>query len=146
MNTKVIGDISTANIITQFLESKINVAIPFGDKDRYDLIIDISSKLYKVQCKTVQHDNDTIYIRAYSLTTKNGKIIKNTYHGQIDFIAAFDNASKKVYLIDNNEIMKHGTVRLRLTKPKNNQKKGVRFAENFELNKVLCSLMVKAPA
>ena len=35
-----------------FMQLGYQISIPFGEDSRYDFIVDISDKLYKIQCKT----------------------------------------------------------------------------------------------
>lgn len=51
LNTKKIGNLTELQCITRLYELGCSVSIPFGDSDKYDLIIDINDKLYKIQIK-----------------------------------------------------------------------------------------------
>ena len=51
MNSKDKGNIGEAIMLAEFIKRGIQVSIPFGDNARYDLIIDLNGKLYKVQVK-----------------------------------------------------------------------------------------------
>ena len=51
MNTKQIGNLVELQCATRLYELGCAVSIPFGNSEKYDLIIDINDKLYKVQCK-----------------------------------------------------------------------------------------------
>lgn len=50
--TKNIGNKTEITIISEFINRDIPVSIPFGDNQRYDVIIDVHSKLYRIQIKT----------------------------------------------------------------------------------------------
>ena len=67
-NTKQTGDVTEARIIAVLIEAGYSVSIPFGDNDRYDLVLDTGNKLRRVQCKTgwiegdvVRQDNEQNY-------------------------------------------------------------------------------------
>lgn len=137
MNTKEIGDISESAVVTQLLKRGLSVAIPFGDRSRYDLILDDGKKLHKVQVKTAQYLKDKLIIRAYSISTKEGKTIKNTYSNDVDFIAAYCHELDKVYILPIADVGDGGVITLRLTTPKNNQKSKVILADQFEIINVL---------
>ena len=141
MNTKTIGDISEACVIAECLKLGFNVALPFGDKNRYDLILDLPEGLKKVQIKTAQFKKDHLIIRAYSLSTKNGKLIKNSYNGDVDYIIGFCSETNKLYVFKPENFGKNSVIRLRLSASKNNQKKRVNLASNFELTKLSFSLI-----
>ena len=50
-NTKEIGNLTELQCITALYELGCDVAIPFGNSQKYDLIMDYKGKLYKVQVK-----------------------------------------------------------------------------------------------
>lgn len=137
MNTKEIGDISESAVVTQLLKCGLSVSIPFGDRSRYDLILDDGKKLHKVQVKTAQYLKDKLIVRAYSISTKEGKTIKNTYSNDVDFIAAYCHELDKVYIIPIAAVGNGGVITLRLADTKNNQKNKVTPAEQFVITNVL---------
>lgn len=50
--TKEKGDISEARALFEFQRLGIPVSIPWGDNLRYDMVIEVNNRLYKVQTKT----------------------------------------------------------------------------------------------
>lgn len=48
MNSKTKGNIGEAIALAEFAKRNIQVAIPFGDNARYDLIADFNGKLNKI--------------------------------------------------------------------------------------------------
>ena len=137
MNTKMIGNLTEINCLKAFIELGYGVSIPFGDCLRYDLIVDINNKLYKVQCKTANSNyisEGYITFRCDNTTTKNGTTVHNSYtKDEIDFFATIDN--DKCYLVPVEECGCRKT--LRYIYPRNGQKKGISLAENYELEKVI---------
>ena len=51
MNTKQVGNLVELQCATRLYELGCAVSIPFGNSEKYDLIIDVNDKLYKIQCK-----------------------------------------------------------------------------------------------
>ena len=51
MNSKDKGNIGEAIVLAEFTKRQIQVAIPFGDNARYDLIAEFNGKLNKIQVK-----------------------------------------------------------------------------------------------
>ena len=49
--TKVIGDIGTSVVISEFLKHGINVLLPYDDNSTYDIVIYVDEKFYKIQVK-----------------------------------------------------------------------------------------------
>ena len=51
LNTKEIGNLTELQCMTRLYELGCSISVPFGNSDKYDLIMDINDKLYKVQIK-----------------------------------------------------------------------------------------------
>jgi hypothetical protein len=54
------------------------------------------------------------------------------YQGQVDYFAVYSHEMRKVYLIPIGEVSET-RMNLRLAPSKNNQKKGIHFADDYEL-------------
>jgi hypothetical protein len=84
-NTKQVGDATESRILTEFVAAGYSVSIPFGDNDKYDLIVDDGDSLHRVQCKTAwQNKPDTIRFNTHSQTTKEGMYHEETYLNEVD--------------------------------------------------------------
>ena len=57
INSKTRGDETEITIIHDLITAGYGVAIPFGDNDPYDIIVDNDGELYRVQCKTAWQTN-----------------------------------------------------------------------------------------
>ena len=52
LNSKQKGNITEVECMLAFLKLGYNVLTPYGDCERYDFVVDINNKLYKIQAKT----------------------------------------------------------------------------------------------
>lgn len=134
MNTKQVGNLTELQCATRLYELGCAVSIPFGNSEKYDLIIDINDKLYKIQCKHSKeyYDNDgnLDYIKFKSTWQSHNSNSWTQYkykENEIDFFATFYNG--ECYLIPQNECSNEK--RLRIKPPKNNQIKGVSFLKDY---------------
>ena len=97
MNTNFIGQITETEILLECLKKGLSVSIPYGDKSRYDLIIDYQNQLLRIQIKTARQANTSkkaFMFNCYSVV--NGK--KHKYNKtEIDYFATFWDG--QVYLI-----------------------------------------------
>lgn len=57
MNSKKQGTLGVSKAISYFVERGNSVSIPLGDDQRYDLVVDIEGKLYRVEVKTSLYIN-----------------------------------------------------------------------------------------
>lgn len=131
MTTKQIGTITELQCATEFLKLGIDVSIPYGDGSRYDCIIDVNKKLYKIQIKHARPINN----EGFMFTCKSCNLIKGhrtnkRYSSEdVDFFATYFN--DKCYLIPINEC---GTEkRLRFKQPVNNNSTNIYWAKDYEL-------------
>ena len=138
LNSKQIGNITELECMLAFVKLGYNVLTTYGDCERYDFIADVNGKLLKIQVKTSRPSRTSegsIVFNTSSQTTKEGKMVHHSYdETQIDYFMTFyDN---QAYLIP----VKECSVRektLRFEPPKNGQIKGITFAQEYELEKVV---------
>lgn len=124
---KGIGDKSEARIIAEFLDADMSILIPFGDRNRYDLLVDEKGKFIRVQCKTARLSGDKFIFKTESNNWNTGK--RKSYDGDADIFAVFLRENKKVYIFNVKNVPK-GYCNVRLTEDRGNN--GKRFASEHE--------------
>ena len=137
LNSKQKGNITELECMLAFVKAGYNVLTPYGDCERYDFVVDIKNKLYKIQVKTSREKDNGDYIEfnTSSQTTKNGKQVHQKYdETQIDYFMT--SYKGKTYLVPVNEASTREK-RLRFTPPKNGQIKGITFAQEYEFEKAV---------
>lgn len=101
MNTKDIGDETEAKIVFELLANGYSVSLPFGDNDKYDLIVDDGEELYRIQCKTAwANKENTIRFNTHSQTTKDGTDHEDTYIDTIDAFVTRYPQNETLYWVD----------------------------------------------
>ena len=136
MNTKQIGNITELECMLAFMKAGYNVLTPYGDCERYDFVVDINGKLYKMQSKTSKGDEEKAYFEfsCSSCNRKDGKIVHHAYtNDEIDYFVTSFNG--KCYLIPVEEC--GAEKRLRILPAKNGQVRGVTWAKDYELEEVV---------
>ena len=116
MNTKQIGDETEGRIITALIAEGYSVSIPFGDNDKYDLVLDTESQLLRVQCKTGWIEDDVVRFKTASKTTVDGEMTMDDYDGTIDAFAVRCRDTDELYWVPIEDAGKKSTY-LRLTEP-----------------------------
>lgn len=129
MNSKTIGERTEAIILAELLRNNFTVLLPFGDNQRYDLVIDDrNGKFSRIQCKTGHFKNGAIYFPTCSYYHNE----KRDYQGQVEYFGVYCPKIKKVYLISVKDVgLREGA--LRINPPANNQIKNIRWAKDYEL-------------
>ncbi|RTL07672.1 hypothetical protein EKK58_00525 [Candidatus Dependentiae bacterium] len=133
MNTKQTGDISEAAVAAEFLKAGLTVLTPWGDRHRYDLVVEEEGVFLRIQVKTGRVKNGAIIFGSVSISTQDGELVHRPYTGQIEYFAVYCRETDKVYIIPVGLCGAHGFA-LRLHPPKNKQVKGVHLAKDFEFN------------
>ncbi|MDQ7024070.1 MAG: group I intron-associated PD-(D/E)XK endonuclease [Anaerolineae bacterium] len=133
LNPVQVGDISEAKVLTRFVELGHGVLIPWSNGLRYDLVVDFnqSGNLQRIQIKTGRIQNGCIVFNAASQdpTDRHKKI---NYRGDIDSFGVYCRDNGKTYIVP----VEHAPTMscyLRVEPPKNNQRKGIRWAKDYEL-------------
>ena len=134
MHPKLVGDITTAAVLTRLLEAYGNVSIPFGDNQRYDLLIDTGEGFLRVQCKTGRLRDGIVIFNAcsssYHHPSRGTKEFYNhVYRDQADVFAVYCPQTEDVYLVPVEDVgVSKGSIRV--DPPANHQAKGIRWAKD----------------
>ena len=139
LNHKEMGERSEAIIIGRLVYSGYTILKPYGENQRYDLVIeDADKQFWRVQCKTAwsSRDQKTIIFNScsnhYAYVWQKSTMTRKHYRGDVDFFAVYSPDLDKVYLIP---IYHVGTtqVTLRLVPTENKQEKNVHWAKDYEV-------------
>jgi len=129
MNPKAVGERSEGQILAAFLRAGKVVLTPFGDNQRYDMVLDEGGKFTRVQCKTAQVFPGYIQFPTCSNNWNTKKT--RTYRGEADIFAVYAPGLDKVYLVPVDEVGVK-CARLRLEAARQGQKKNIRWASDYE--------------
>lgn len=97
MNSKAKGEISEAVIVAELLKQEYSVSIPFGNNQRYDLLVDDGEKIERAQCKTGRIRNGCVL---FSTSSTNGFTgAKTHYQDQIEAFFVYCPDNEKIYKV-----------------------------------------------
>ncbi|WP_089649773.1 group I intron-associated PD-(D/E)XK endonuclease [Halobacterium hubeiense] len=100
-NSKAVGDTTESKILHTLISNGYSVSIPFGDNDKYDLIVDDDGRLLRIQCKTAwETKTGTIRFNTHSQTTRDGEYHESTYHDAVDAFVVRYPETDDLYWID----------------------------------------------
>ena len=129
---KGVGENSEAQILAQFLKHGKVVLTPFGDNQRYDLVVDEGGNFIRVQCKTGLMDK-RLKGEAFLFSTCSSNWYAKTYktyEGEADVFAVYLRETDTVYSVPVQNTPKK-TCTLRFTKGKR-KKKTTKMAVDHE--------------
>jgi len=108
MNTKMVGDIAEAALIFFSLKRGWAISKPFGENQKYDLIIEKNNELLRVQCKSAKlNENGRIVVPLYTIESgnHNKKATKRAYKtDEIDAFGIYCPDTDECYLITKNDL------------------------------------------
>lgn len=131
------GALTELQCQTDFLTAGILVSQPIVADSKYDFIVDINGKLFKVQCKSSTLSNDQTYISMKTKTT-NIRTMKDSFYTKEDIDFFYTCYENKSYLVPV-EISGHGETRLRFSSSQPNNP-NIRWAKDYEFNQMLQKL------
>jgi hypothetical protein len=108
---------------------------------RYDLVFDISGGLFRVQCKTARRHGEVVVINCRSSRRTAGGYDRRPYSSDdVDLVAAYCAELDRAYLLEPWRFSGQTVVRLRLAPTRNNQSRGINWADDFDFAATLASL------
>jgi hypothetical protein len=134
---KTVGDRTTAHVLVALLDVYKCVLVPFGDNQKYDLLVEREGAFTRVQCKTGRLRNGAIRFNTCSVdyhhpSNRGTKPYRHHYRGVADFFGVYCPDTGAVYLVPVDEVgLRIGYLRVDLSK--NNQRKKVRWAKEYEV-------------
>lgn len=109
-----------------------HVLVPFGEGRPYDLVVDLGGASFlRVQCKTAWPRNGCLVFNPHTTDHGRGRL---SYIGRADIFGVYFPPSSSVYLVPISAVTRFSG-RLRLAPTRNNQRQGVRYAVDFEIDR-----------
>lgn len=139
LSSHFIGEITEQKVALEFLKLGILVSKPLVQSSKYDFIVDINHKLYKIQVKTGTFKENAYLEFATSTSHTNTQGTLNLPYSEedVDFFATMYEG--QCYLVPYNLCGKRGQ-RIRFVPTKNGQTKGILFAKDFHLEDIVQTL------
>ena len=126
MTTKDVGNICESGAIAKLIAKGWSVLTPFGDNKRYDIAIESYGFFYRVQVKSGIIRNGCVRFKTCS-DTRNKRA---HYKEDIDYFAVYVRENSQLYLVPVGDVP-ITVANLRLERAKNNQEKGIIYAEKY---------------
>jgi hypothetical protein len=115
----------------------IDVYRPIAEGGRFDLIFNLGSRLLRVQCKWAVRRKGVLNVRCYLCRRSADGLLYRRYTArEVDAIAAYCAETDRCYLLPVDLVDGHGLLSLRLEPTRNGQKRGIRWADDFEFTRL----------
>ena len=144
---KGVGDRTTLAVMLALQGAGYEIAVPFGENTRYDLVIDDGVELARVQCKTGRLRSGAVVFATAStyLHHPHPGVSRRVYQGEIDYFGIHCAATDAVYLVPIEDVTTRTSAMLRVERPRNGQRKRIRMAVDYEIAKVAVSSFAVTP-
>lgn len=126
------GDLTEAIVISELKCRSIPVSLPFGDNERYDLVLETpNSEFLRVQVKTGWLSDGKVEFHARSQHTNSTGNTYKSYDDDVDFFAVFCHELETLYLVREDEFK--SSISLRVEEPKVENRR-INWARDFEFD------------
>jgi hypothetical protein len=130
MTTDQKGAIAEAAIAA--LKLGIEVYRPIAEGGRFDMILVVDGRLLRVQCKWAARYGEVVVVRCYSNRRARTGLVRRLYSpDQIDAFAGYCLELDRCFFMPI-ELVSTREVRLRLSPARNNQRRGIHWADDFD--------------
>ena len=141
LTTNQKGLVAETAIVHECVKRGVGVARPLDDAP-YDLILDLGTRLLRIQCKWAVRRGAVIVIPTRRCRRgREGHIHRSYGVDEIDAVAAYCPETGCCYLLPHELSVDRAVVQLRLAPAKNNQITGIRWARDHELGATLSALL-----
>lgn len=141
LNTQTQGAITEQKCFLKCIEFGYTVSKPLFDNARYDFILDVNGKLYKIQIKTsrwVDEEKSVITFNGYSQhSTGNGNKRMKYTNQEIDYFMTEQEGIFYLYPASEEGFLEK---KLRILPPKSGQTKNITFAKDYVFEEVIKNL------
>ncbi len=133
MNTKDIGDLAELSAAKKLKSKGMSVSFPFGDNERYDLILDDGNDLERAQVRKAAKRENYLVFKCYSNHRSSGEIKRESFQeDEIDCFLVWYREEDRIYKVPVEETPET-EMRLRLEKTGNNQEQNINWSSEYLL-------------
>jgi hypothetical protein len=132
MNSKRVGNIAEAAVLSTCVQQGWAALVPFGDVEPYDLVIDRGNGFERVQVKNGRLRKGVIIWNCYSISGRVKNQRHTFYQDKVDLFGVYCPELDKVYLVPVDIDRTKGS--LRVDPPLNGQSSGIRWANDYQVS------------
>jgi|SRR5436190_7994022 len=132
LTTNQKGAVAETAIAHEAIKLGIGVYRPYAD-ERFDLVFDLGAEFLRVQCKSARRRGEVLVIGLYSRCRSPRGVVTRLYTAdEVDAFAAYCAETGQCYFFRTAGLGVTRAIQLRLGPTRNNQERGVRWAEEYE--------------
>lgn len=138
MNTKDKGKIGELVLMAEAAKRGYTVCVPYGDNQRYDLILDRGNKLERVQVKCLTPKDGRLELNLYTVMHNkdgsDGTKYRRSYYNkaEVDLICIVNLDTYEVCMIPFSDVSEKSTARFRLSRDSSIRKNNdAKYCEDY---------------
>lgn len=132
------GDLTEAVVIAELKRRGIPVSTPFGDNERYDVVVETEDgKLLRVQVKTGWLQDGKVHFHGSSQHTNSSGNVYKPYDGDVDYFIVYCHSCGTMDLVPEDSF--YTSMSLRVDEPKKTDST-INWAKDFEFDEQWPSL------
>ena len=136
------GAIAESAIAAAAIRLGLGVYRPLVEGGRYHLILEAASTLLRTQCKWVPRHGDVLVVRCYSCRRAREGLRKRAYtSSEVDLIAGYCEELDRCFALPASRFDGRIEIQLRLVPSRNNQRRGINWADEFDFGARLTALL-----
>ncbi|WP_440766892.1 group I intron-associated PD-(D/E)XK endonuclease [Natronorubrum sp. DTA7] len=125
------GRATEAIVRAAFAVCDVPVLVPASDDEPYDLVAEVGGRFYRIQCKTAYRKTaGTVAFETASTRQRRERYDRRGDDGRAEYFAVYDPINDNRYLIPVADAAS-GTMEIRFRAPKNGQRDGINWAEEY---------------
>lgn len=133
LSLKARGELAELRVAGDLVSRGYKVAFPFGEAWQADLIV-YRRSLERVQVKYVASNGRVVTVRCRHQSLTNGKVRSTRRYtaATVDWMAVYDSTTDRCYYVPAAELgAGRSQLHLRLDRPRNGQRLGIRMAADY---------------
>jgi hypothetical protein len=132
------GSIAESAIVAAAIKLGIAVFRPVNEGLRYDLVFELEHEFVRVQCKWTVLRGGAVTLPCFSRGRSADGFVNRPYTAdEIDAFAAYCPQVDRCYFLRLADFPDHRLIQLRVVPTRNNQQRGIHWAEEYEFGATL---------
>ena len=137
VNPNLRGVIAESAIAHEAAQLGFAVLVPAFGAPRCDMVLEHAGRVIRVQCKSARLEGEVVVIAAVTSRRSATGYIRTTYTAdEVDVIAAHCAELKRSFAVPITDFGPGGTMSLRLSPPRNGQRAGLHFADEYDFGAI----------
>ena len=131
------GRATEAIIRSAFAVRDIPVLIPASDDEPYDLVVEVGGRFHRIRCETAyRKSKGTVAVETVRTQRGHERDDRAGDNGCAEYVAVYDPVNDDRYLIPVSDAAT-GKMELRFREPKNGQRVGINWADDYRFDERL---------